>query len=123
MDRIFVKDIRCYSYHGCLAEETTIGCNYLVQVEVTADLTPSCTTDALSDTVDYCLLHQIVVEEMAKPSKLLETVVLRIIHKMFEKEQRILSAEVEVAKLNPPINGDVAQVAVCLKRNRNAVEE
>lgn len=123
MDHIFVKDIRCYSYHGCMPEETKIGSAYLVQVEVTADLKISCSSDDLNDTVDYCLLHQIVVEEMAIPSKLLETVVQRIIKRMFASDQRIATASVEVAKINPPINGDVAQVAVCLKRSRKAVEE
>ena len=106
-----------------MPEETKIGSAYLVQVDVTADLTTSCNSDDLKDTVDYCLLHQIVVEEMAIPSKLLETVVQRIITRMFSSDPRIATASVEVAKINPPINGDVAQVAVRLKRSRKAVEE
>ncbi len=106
-----------------MPEEAKIGSAYLVQVEVTADLKTSCNSDDLNDTVDYCLLHQIVVEEMAIPSKLLETVVQRIIKRMFASDQRIATASVEVAKINPPINGDVAQVAVRLKRSRKAVEE
>ena len=34
MYKIYVENIRCYSYHGCLEEETVIGGNYVVDVVV-----------------------------------------------------------------------------------------
>ena len=39
MYKIYVENIRCYSYHGCLEEETVIGGNYVVDVVVAGRLT------------------------------------------------------------------------------------
>ena len=75
MGVIKVENIRVFAHHGCLKEETIIGSNYRVDVEVKANLKISAKTDELHDTVDYVLINQIVKEEMATPSKLLETVV------------------------------------------------
>ena len=79
MDKIVLKNARCYSYHGCLKEESVIGSDYLVNLSVYADLNKSVSSDQLKDTVDYVLLNQIIKTEMAVPSKLLEQVADRII--------------------------------------------
>ena len=118
MGIIKVENIRVYAYHGCLEEETIIGSNYRVDVSVRACLTKSAKTDALVDTVDYVALNAIVVEEMGKPSKLLEAVVQRILDRIFSACKEVEWASVSVSKLNPPIGGDVEKVTVVLEQNR-----
>lgn len=118
MGKIRVTNIRVYAYHGCLPEETAIGSDYRVDVEVTADLEKSAQTDILSDTVDYVLLNHIVKEEMAIPSALLETVCERILVRFLKEEALIQEATVAVAKLNPPIGGDVEMVTVERSKSR-----
>ena len=118
MGIIKVENIRVFAHHGCLEEETIIGSNYSVDVSVRANLDKSAQTDALSDTVDYVTLNAIVVEEMASPSKLLETVVQRIISRIFKTYFEVEWAWVSVSKLNPPIGGDVEKVTVILEQNR-----
>ena len=120
MDTVVVKNIRCYAYHGCLEEEAKIGGDYLVNISVDADLSTSCKSDALYDTVDYVSLHGIVREQMAQRANLLEAVADRIICAIFDQHLEVAYAEVEVAKCNPPIDGDVEAVAVRLKRSRSA---
>ena len=56
MDKIFLKNIKIYAYHGCMEEEKKIGSNYLVNLIVHADLSMSCKSDELKDTVDYVAL-------------------------------------------------------------------
>ncbi|TVZ52637.1 dihydroneopterin aldolase [Dokdonia sp. Hel_I_53] len=112
MGKIRVTNIRVYAYHGCLSEETAIGSDYNVDVEITAELSKSARSDKLSDTVDYVLLNRIVKEEMAIPSALLETVCERILVRFFDEEALIQEATVSVSKLNPPIGGDVERVTV-----------
>jgi dihydroneopterin aldolase len=118
MGIIKVENIRVYAYHGCLQEETIIGSNYRVDISVRACLAKSAKTDALADTVDYVTLNAIVVEEMSTPSKLLETVVQRIINRVFSAYKEVEWASVSVSKLNPPIGGDVEKVTVVLEQNR-----
>ena len=116
MASISVLGIKIYAYHGCLPEETKIGSDYEVNVVVEYDIQQSTESDDLKHTVDYVLINSIVNEEMSVASKLLENVVARIIDKIIEAYPKIFSVEVSVAKKNPPINGDVIEVAVKDKR-------
>jgi dihydroneopterin aldolase len=56
--------------------------------------------------------------EMAIRSYLLENVCNRILDRLFESFPQLNVAEVNVAKLNPPVGGKVKSVAVCQKRSR-----
>jgi dihydroneopterin aldolase len=71
-------------------------------------------SDKLEDTIDYVSICACVQEEMATPSKLLEHVAKRIMNRIFEISAIIDEVNVKVAKINPPIGGHVAAVAVAL---------
>ena len=118
MGIIKVQNIRVYAYHGCLIEEGKIGSDYRVDVKVKADLSKSTKTDALSDTVDYVHLNKIVKEEMAIRSKLLEHVADRILDRILDELKMVKVADVSVAKMNPPIGGNVEKVTVALRKKR-----
>lgn len=118
MGIIKVENIRVYAYHGCLKEETIIGSDYRVDIEVEADLQTSAASDDLKDTVDYVFLNQVVKDEMSVASKLLETVAKRIINRIFAEDQLVTKATVSLSKLNPPIGGDVEQVTIVLSETR-----
>ncbi|MGZ9734781.1 dihydroneopterin aldolase [uncultured Flavobacterium sp.] len=119
MGIIKLKNIRTYSYHGCLIEEGKIGSDYVVNLEVKTDLRKSSISDDLKDTVDYVLLNRIVVEEMAIRSDLLEHVAHRIITRIFEEIPEVSRIIVAVSKLNPPIGGDVEAVTIEMEEYRS----
>ena len=118
MGIIKVENIRTFSYHGCLKEETKIGSDYRVDLKVKANLKPSSKSDKLSDTVDYVFLNRIIKEEMAIPSHLLETVAKRILNRIFNEDTMVKKATVWVSKLNPPIGGDVERVTIKMTDRR-----
>jgi dihydroneopterin aldolase len=118
MGIIKIENIRVFSYHGCLKEETKIGSDYRVDLEVEANLQTSAKTDKLSDTVDYVFLNRIIKEEMAIASHLLETVAKRILNRIFNEDKLVKKATVWVSKLNPPIGGDVARVTIKMTKKR-----
>ena len=119
MGTIKLKNIRTFSYHGCLVEEGKIGSDYVVDLEVKTDLRKSALSDDLEDTVDYVHLNKIVVEEMAIRSKLLEHVAHRIIVRTFKEIPSISRIKIAVSKINPPIGGDVAKVTIEMEEFRN----
>ncbi|CAH0337447.1 dihydroneopterin aldolase [Flavobacterium sp. SOK18b] len=119
MGIIKLKNIRTFSYHGCLIEEGKIGSDYLVNLEVKTDLRKSSISDDLKDTVDYVLLNRIVVEEMDIRSDLLEHVAHRIVNRIFNEIAAISRIVVQVSKLNPPIGGDVEAVTIEMEEYRN----
>ena len=118
MGIIKVNNIKLYAFHGCLDEEAKIGSEYRVDVEVAADLTKSAQTDNLVDTVDYVHLNHIVKQEMAIRSKLLEEVAQRILDRFFNEVPMIEKARVDVAKINPPIGGNVEAVVISMTKER-----
>lgn len=118
MSVIRLKNIKIYAFHGCLVEEEKIGSDYLVNLSVKADLTEAAQSDRLKDTVDYVHLQKIVSDEMAVRSKLLEHVGQRIINTIFNELSLVNEVKVSVAKVNPPIGGDVEEVSVTMKSKR-----
>tara|TARA_R100001369_G_scaffold92604_1_gene138658 strand:- start:82 stop:501 length:420 start_codon:yes stop_codon:yes gene_type:complete len=118
MSTIRLKNIRIFANHGCLTEEEKIGSDYIVNLEVTANLSKAAKTDELSDTVDYVQLQKIVREQMAIRSKLLEQVGQRIIDEILRDIQLVDAVKVRVSKINPPIGGDIAEVSVTMTSER-----
>jgi len=116
MGKIKLNNIRVHAWHGCLKEESIIGSDYRVDLEVTCNLSKPSETDELNDTVDYVHLNNIVKEEMNIKSKLLEHVAKRILDRVFLEIPLVNNAEIAVSKINPPIGGDVQSVSVVLAR-------
>ncbi len=119
MGTIKLKNIRTFSYHGCLIEESKIGSDYRVDLEIKTDLRKSSVSDLLKDTVDYVLLNQIVVAEMAIRSQLLEHVAHRIIKRIFSEVPAVSRIILAVSKINPPIGGDVESVTIEMEEYRS----
>lgn len=115
---IKVENIRLFAHHGCLKEETKIGSEYRVDIEVDANLRKSAESDLLKDTVDYVFLNKVIREEMLKPSHLLETVAKRILDRVFTEDKLVEKATVSVSKINPPIGGDVEMVTIKMTESR-----
>jgi len=118
LGKIYLKNIRTFSYHGCLVEESKIGSNYRIDLVVKTDLSKSAKSDNLNDTIDYVILNQIVKEQMVIRSKLIENVAQRIANEILSKSPSIRWTKVKISKLNPPINGDVEAVSVAIKQKR-----
>ncbi|MBS3993474.1 MAG: dihydroneopterin aldolase [Bacteroidetes bacterium] len=118
MGKIKVEQIAVYAHHGCMIEEAKIGSDYLVDVEVKADISKSSVSDSLLDTVDYVHLTKIVQQEMAVRSELLEHVGKRIIDRILGELELVKKTTVWISKINPPIGGNVAKVTVEMTKKR-----
>ncbi len=115
MGLIHVNGIRVYAFHGCLPEEGKIGGEYVVDVRIDVDFSKAAATDELEDTVDYCVVHDVVKAEMAVRSKLIEHVGQRIVETLRGKYPAVKTFSVTVTKIVPPLNGAVDSVAVTVE--------
>jgi len=107
-----IQNIECYSYHGCLKEEAVVGGKFSVDVIIDYDFSNAIASDELKDTIDYCVVHDLVRSEMNIPSKLIEHVAGRIKTKIATYYSSINNIKVIVTKFNPPVNGFIEKVAV-----------
>ena len=115
MREINIEGINLYAYHGCLPEETKVGGQYIVNVNLVYDFSKSAITDDLTQTIDYCQIFEICKKEMATPSKLIEHVCNRIHKHICNVFPEIMRAKVSVIKLLPPMNGPVDRVSVSIE--------
>ena len=104
--RIYLKNARFHAYHGVLPQERTVGNNYVVNLVVDYDFTEAMETDELSATINYAELYEIIKEEMAIPSKLLEHVAGRIGKRLFSEYSAIRQIQLAITKENPPFGAD-----------------
>jgi dihydroneopterin aldolase len=116
--QIILENIEFFAYHGYYDEEQKIGNKYTVDICVEADLSKAAQSDKLADTINYEKLYQVVAEEIAKPTRLLEHIAQRIINSTFQKFGQVDSIKVCIAKHNPPVGGVCGKAKVILKQSR-----
>lgn len=58
MDKIILKNMAFYGYHGNLASENQQGQRFYVDVEITADLTKAGQSDDLQDSINYVDIYE-----------------------------------------------------------------
>lgn len=115
MNIIRVHGIRTYSFHGCLPEETKIGGDFEVDVDLWTDFKEAALNDDLSKTINYVDVNVVVEEEMAIRADLIETVAYNIINRIKSNHKQVEKARVEIRKINPPLDGDVKFVSVIVE--------
>jgi dihydroneopterin aldolase len=117
MGKIRLSDMEFYAYHGCYHEEQLTGNHFLVDIMMDVDMERASKSDDLSDALNYAEVYELVTQEMAIQSYLLEHVSARILDKLFERFPQLNQAEVCVSKLNPPVSGKMRSVSVTQQRN------
>lgn len=115
---IFLKEIRCYAYHGVAPQENLIGNEYVIDLKLKVDISQASQTDEVADTVSYAGVHELIKAEMAVPSKLLEHVGGRMAAKLFEEFPAIEEIELRLSKRNPPMGADIDTAGIELHCSR-----
>ena len=93
--------------HGCLEREKTVGNDFVVDFRGEVDMSAAAESDDLRDAVNYAEVYEVIKEEMARPSDLLEHVTGRIVKALEEKFPQFISFSVRVSKKRPPVSGVV----------------
>ncbi len=106
--------MRFHAYHGVLPQEKIIGGDFAVNLLIEVDLTDACNSDDVDDTINYADVYDLVKEEMNIASQLLEHIAGRIYRRIIVEYPKVLSLEVAVAKLNPPINGEMEKAEIVI---------
>lgn len=119
-DRILLRGMQFYAYHGVHPEERRLGQRFAVDLEVELDLARAGRSDVLETTVNYgALYHTVRAIVEGEPRQLLETVAEAIAERVLIDYPAIRAVLVRVWKLSPPIAGAVLErVGVEIRRER-----
>lgn len=124
MDKITIKAMQFYGYHGVFDFEQAEGQPFIIDLEMTCDYLQAAKYDDLNHTVSYAdvftVVQKIVEDERYQ---LIEALAYRIMAVLFESFELIFSLDIEVKKPQAPIDGDFAYASVKMRKNRFEFEE
>lgn len=100
------------AFHGVLPQERLTGNDYTVSVRAGYDVGRALESDDVADTLNYAAVCEVVLEEMAVPSRLVEHVAGRMGERLFSRFPDILSLDIKIVKHNPPMGADCSGAGV-----------
>lgn len=104
-----INGLRLLGNHGVRKQESLVGNTFEVNVKLSFDAEHAMRTDRLDLTISYAEVIEIVRQEMAFPSKLLEHVVYRIYQALMHRYSNIQGGEITVYKINPPVAAELGR--------------
>jgi dihydroneopterin aldolase len=116
-DKISIKGIKGYGYHGVFDFEKRDGQDFFVDLEIDIDLQGASKSDVLTDSVDYSLLTVIAKEAIEKLQfDLIERLAGFIADTIKENFSRVEKIAVTVHKPSAPVQESVTDIAVTIVR-------
>ena len=119
MDRIIVKGLRLFAYHGVNEEEKINGQDFVIDLTAELDLSQPSKTDSLDDTVSYAKMIKTVRRVFtAEKYDLIEKCAGVIADAVLAEYPPVNRVTVKVMKPDAPISADFGYVAVEITRTR-----
>jgi len=116
MDRIILKGMKFYCYHGVAPRERELGGNFVVDVELCLSLQNAGRQDDISLTVDYRRIFGIVKEKMTCRSyNLLEAAAEEISSAILDTFP-VQEVSVSIKKINTGLEGTYEYMGVEIRR-------
>ncbi len=116
MGQIDLEGLEFYAYHGHFPVEKVVGNKFILNVSIQTDCSKAGQSDQLEDALNYQEAYELIKEEMAIKSDLLEHVATRIVDRLYASFPSIQHASVKVSKMNPPMGGQIEKVSVTVSR-------
>ena len=113
-DKIRLKQMKFHGNHGFFDFEKENGQDFLIDLELSVDLSRSAKTDDLNDTIDYGAVYEIVKKSFYEKNFDLIEALAAHIGAAVVQEFPLMSVMVEVSKPQVPIKGDLHSSSVCI---------
>lgn len=115
MRGVHLNNLEFFGYHGWHSEEGTVGANFSVDVSVFFE--EANPVRALTDSINYVGIFDILKTNMSVPVKLLETLAEQNCEDIRRIDERIKTINIKITKLNPPILNFMGTVSVSLSKS------
>lgn len=120
MDKIIIRDLEIYAYHGVFPEEKARGQNFILTVELSMDLREAGMMDDIKKTVNYGEVCQDIKQIMTgNKFDLIEAVAENISDTILLKYEPVKSVRIIVSKPEAPIPMTFDTVCVDITRHKH----
>ena len=118
-DRVIIRDLQVFAYHGVLPEEERLGQRFAIDLTAFLDLKPAGESDDYGLTVGYDALAKLVSETLTQGRfKLIEAAAEAVAQAVLSGFPAIERVVVELRKPAAPIDAVFAHVGVVIERSR-----
>lgn len=122
MDRIYIKGLDVFAYHGVMPKEKRDGQRFVLDITLDCDLSRAGRTDQLEDTVDYTAVMDAAVQVMTENSyDLIERAASRTAEAILRAEEKVEKVTLCLRKPEAPIDKIFDYVAVEITRERKDI--
>ncbi len=119
MDKIIIKGLKIYAYHGVNPEEKIEGQNFVLDIVCDAYLEKPCMSDNVDDTVSYAQIIKLVRKIFTQNKyDLIEKAAQVVADSILENFAAVESVTVTLKKPEAPMKADFEYVAVEITRSR-----
>lgn len=119
MDKISIKGLKLFAYHGVNPEEKENGQNFVIDLDYYVNIARACQMDTLDDTVSYAKVVKTIRRVfMAEKYDLIERAAQVIADAVLDEFEDIFKVEVTLKKPEAPISAEFDYVAVSIMRER-----
>lgn len=119
MDKISIKGLKLFAYHGVNPEEKENGQNFVIDLDYYVNIARACQMDTLDDTVSYAKVVKTIRRVFsAEKYDLIERAAQVIADAVLDEFEDIFKVEVTLKKPEAPISAEFDYVAVSIMRER-----
>lgn len=120
MDKITIKGLQLFAYHGVNPEEKENGQLFVLDVDYYLDLTNACQDDKLGDTVSYAKAVKTIRKVFTAQSyDLIERAAQVVADALLTDFPPIQRVAVTLKKPQAPVSADFDYMAVSIERERS----
>lgn len=119
MEKIRIKGLEIFAYHGVNPEEKENGQNFVLDLTLTTDLSRAARSDDLNDTVNYAAVRKAVNAAFtAEKYDLIERAAQAVCDAVLAGFPKVQSVTLELKKPEAPIHAVFDYVSVEMTRSR-----
>lgn len=119
MDKILIRDLKIFAYHGVNPEEKENGQNFVFDIDLGVNMTKACYSDNVEDTVSYAKVIK-TVNRVATAEKydLLEKLAQVVADAILNEYSDVFNVSITLKKPEAPMKADFSYVGVQIFRER-----
>ncbi|MDR1002544.1 MAG: dihydroneopterin aldolase [Oscillospiraceae bacterium] len=119
MDKIRIKGLEIYAYHGVLEEEKENGQPFILDVTLYLSLQRACVSDNLSQTVNYDAVCTLIEREMLREKyDLIERAAYKLCEAVLREFGEVEYIKIKLKKPYAPVSSKIKYASAEIKRGR-----
>lgn len=119
MDKILIRGLNLFAYHGVNPEEKENGQNFIFDIDLNVDMSAACKSDCVDDTVNYAKVVKTVRRVFtAEKYDLIEKCADVVAKAILNEYPSVFSVDVLLKKPQAPVNADFDYMGVQVHRER-----